>query len=125
VDLLALSDATHAISALNVISEDHVLAQGDNSSRVNNMLNIHASCVNLIVESESFLQRNAALVSANNSTCCSHQHLLSVIIIQKDYSVAPSQTTVQELFGHLEVAVTCDQGSCIDKSIKWRTGFRN
>ena len=52
VDALALADATHAVGALSVVSEHHVFADGDDGTRRGALLDVDASCVDLIKERE-------------------------------------------------------------------------
>ena len=52
VDALALADASHAVGALSVISEDHVFANGYDSTSRGALLDVDARCVNLIKERE-------------------------------------------------------------------------
>ena len=77
MDPLPSTDATHAECALNIISEYHVLAESDDCSGINNVLDVHARGVNLVVEREAPLERHTALVSIDNTARRAYKNLFA------------------------------------------------
>ncbi len=47
MDGLSVSDAAHAVGALRVVAEGHVLAERHHSLGVQRLPDVHASCVHL------------------------------------------------------------------------------
>ena len=53
MNALALADTTHSVSSLRIISEHHVLADGDDGTCGGTLLDVDTGGVNLIEEGKS------------------------------------------------------------------------
>jgi hypothetical protein len=84
VDALALRDAAHAVGALCVVAEHHVLPERQRSDDAGRVLDVHARRVHLIDEGEAAVERDAGLIDAQHAARGAHQHNLSIALIAED-----------------------------------------
>mmetsp|Transcript_13338 Transcript_13338/g.49550 ORF Transcript_13338/g.49550 Transcript_13338/m.49550 type:complete len:356 (+) Transcript_13338:2678-3745(+) len=89
LDALALPDAAHPERPLHVVAEHHVLAEREERGRVDLVLDVHARGVDLIVEREAPLERDATLISRDDAARGADDDLLAILIVQEDDAVTP------------------------------------
>ena len=86
---------------LSVVTERHVLAQGEHRARAEHVLDIHARRVHLIIEGEALLFADAALSELEHSTRGAHKDHLPVELIEEDHALEVLEAVGQQVLGHL------------------------
>ena len=126
VHALPSADAAHAVRALDIVAENHVLAEGHDCHGVDNVLDVHARGVDLVVEGEASVQRNATLVGRNSPARGADEHLLLVVVVEEDHPVTPA---AGDMRGQFETRPQCKQkhfsaaGSRTTR-VRWPAGTR-
>ena len=120
VDRLALGDATHAEGTLGVITEDHVLTERECGAGRETVRNIHTGGVDLVVEGETFVERDTALLQLEHAARGAHEDHLAVELIKEDDTVGPLKAGVEQELRDLEVGHARDERARVDERVERR-----
>eukprot|EP00964_Phaeocystis_antarctica_P033283 scaffold18892_cov64-Phaeocystis_antarctica.AAC.8 len=106
--------------ALREVAEDHVLAQREHGVRAEELLDVHARRVHLVVEGEAPLERHAALGELDHLEAHAQQRHLAVETIEEDDGVHLGQPAQQQLLRHLQVGEPRHERARVDERMEGR-----
>ena len=121
---LALTDATHTVGALRIVTERHVLADGEHGTRTRRLLNVHAGRVHLVVEREAAVGSDAALLELHRATARAQQNHLAVVAVEVHDALHPLGQVAEQKVRHLLVVHAGDEGASVDQRMERRLGGR-
>lgn len=117
VDGLTTTNAPHTVGSLGIITERHVLTDGDGGLGVGRLLDVHSSGVDLVVERETTVGVETTLIEEDRATALAQEDHLAIVSVEVDHAFHPLGEVLEEVVGDFFVVHSSDQGTCVDECV--------